>query len=147
MQGDWWELVIGIIPSLLGFTLGAFALIMATATDRFGAVLSKARKFDEPVAQAPLAELSSAFVHFILVQLVAIVFACAAKLANATHAPVFADWLSHDATRAFFWGIGMLSACYALLLTVATTHWIFELIMWLIAFHKRSFKVKKEDTQ
>lgn len=75
---DWWDQVIGILPNLLGFTLGGFAMFLGFGDEKFRALLA------EPDEEAPddpslYVSLCATFVHFILIQLLALLCALLAK--------------------------------------------------------------------
>ncbi|MCB5226170.1 hypothetical protein JAO78_005010 [Alishewanella sp. 16-MA] len=77
----WWDHVFSIVPSLLGFSLGGFALWIAIGDDSF-------RKFIAEKETAETVSIYSAvnanFVHFILLQVISIFAALIAKAANFT---------------------------------------------------------------
>lgn len=136
----WWDLVIAVSPSLLGFTLGAFGLIMATASDRFGQILSKAREYGGSPLDAPLAKLGGAFVVFFVLQFLSILLAILAKAAYALDAPPFASFLSEPIIVHGFWAIGGFVAIYALTTSVATIEWMFVLLVQLVRVNKAAFE-------
>lgn len=74
---DWWDTVIGVLPNLLGFTLGGFAIFVAFGDSRFIASLAEAEA--DPNQPSVYRELCATFVHFILVQVVALVLAIVTK--------------------------------------------------------------------
>jgi hypothetical protein len=74
---NWWETVIGVLPNLLGFTLGGFAIFVAFGDARF--IASLAAEEDDPSRPTVYRELCATFVHFILVQVVALVLAIVTK--------------------------------------------------------------------
>lgn len=73
---QWWDQSISVLPNLLGFTLGGFAIFIGFGDEKFRALLAEndeGRKVNAYVA------LCSTFVHFILVQAIALIFAIVAK--------------------------------------------------------------------
>lgn len=141
---DWWDVALTINPSILGFTLGGFAILLATATDKFGAILAKARRVEEDPVESPLAKLGGAFVHFILVQFISIIIAIIAKAAYCLPAPKHLPLMASDLVHLVFWGFGCLVAVYAIVCAVSTTEWIFRAIFWLIKFHKKRFRLDRQ---
>lgn len=75
---DWWVQVIAVIPSLLGFTLGGFAMFLGFGDEKFRALLAEPDE-DEPEAPSLFVGLCATFVHFILVQCLALGVAMIAK--------------------------------------------------------------------
>lgn len=77
-KNDWWDQVISVLPNLLGFTLGGFAMFLGFGDEKFRSLLA------EPDDEAPdepslYVSLCATFVHFILVQVVALLSAILAK--------------------------------------------------------------------
>ena len=70
----WPDLTISIVPNLLGFTLGSMAIILAFPGNRLFKFLSEDGREDSFYM-----EMSAKLVHFILVQVSAIVFALIGK--------------------------------------------------------------------
>jgi Fe2+ transport system protein B len=69
------EVTISVAPSLLGFSIGAMAIVLAFSGSKFFKVLSEKGRDDSAYI-----DLTSKFVHFILVQCIAIVLALLSKL-------------------------------------------------------------------
>lgn len=78
MTAGWWDQVTSILPNVLGFTLGGFAIFTSFGDEKFRKLLAEP---DEDDAEAPTAyvQLCSTFVQFILVQIIALLFAIVAK--------------------------------------------------------------------
>lgn len=133
---DWWNVILSVIPSILGFTIGGFAIVLALGTGDFGAALSSASKPDQDPLESGLGKLGAAFCHFIVVQFAAAVFAILAMAFAKAPAPVFAPWLSNEIARSIFWGFGWFLGIYSLSLAISTTQWIFSSIKLLIRFQK-----------
>lgn len=72
----WWDQSLAVLPNLLGFTLGGFAIFIGFGDEKFRALL--ADDDGDGKANAYVA-LCSTFVHFILVQALALVAAIVAK--------------------------------------------------------------------
>lgn len=75
---EWWEQVISVIPSLLGFTLGGFAMFLGFGDEKFRALLAEPDD-DDPDAPSLFVGLCATFVHFIVVQCLALGVAVLAK--------------------------------------------------------------------
>ncbi|MEG8018787.1 hypothetical protein [Sphingomonas sp. LR55] len=74
LKPDWTDLPLSLLPNLLGFSLGAYALIFSLANERLLAALNV------PTADGRSTNLrivNATFLHFILVQTSAIIFALA----------------------------------------------------------------------
>lgn len=78
-QPDWWDDVLSIMPNLLGFSLGGFAMWIAIGDDDFRSLIAGEDESDGDDSVSPYMEVNAAFVHFIILQLCSIVFALFAK--------------------------------------------------------------------
>lgn len=67
----WWDKVISIIPSLLGFSLGGYAIWLAIGDEKFKSLLAGSDNGET----SPFMELNYAFAHFILMQMFAFIYA------------------------------------------------------------------------
>lgn len=86
-HGNWTELPLALLPNLLGFSLGAYALIFSLANENLLAALNRTSADGSP----PLLRMINAtFLHFILVQTAAIIFALANRSSFAID---FVGWL------------------------------------------------------
>ena len=80
--GLWWEQSISVLPNLLGFTLGGFAMFMGLGDEKFRALLAEDdEEKDENGNSKPNSYLilCSTFVHFIVVQAAALIVALIIK--------------------------------------------------------------------
>jgi hypothetical protein len=69
--------VISVLPNLLGFTLGGFAIFVSFGDARF--IASLAAEADDTAQPSVYREFCATFVHFILVQVVALILAIVTK--------------------------------------------------------------------
>lgn len=132
---NWWNLVLEILPSLLGFTLGGYAILVAFGDEKFMNLISGTKN----ATRSPYLGLSSNFVIFILFQILAILIALISK---ALYVPLpsllykFLNTLSINPNkfveiiRLLFWGFGYLLFIYSLSQTFAATLQIFRLTKW-----------------
>jgi hypothetical protein len=77
-NGKWSDLPIAVLPALLGFTLAAYALLLAFGDEQFRAFLANCRDDGvEPNAPAEnaLLSVSAIFLQFVVIQAVALLFA------------------------------------------------------------------------
>lgn len=72
----WWDQSISVLPNLLGFTLGGFAIFIGFGDEKFRSLLAEPDPDGEPNAYIGLC---ATFVHFILVQALALLAAIVAK--------------------------------------------------------------------
>jgi hypothetical protein len=79
-EPNWWDVSIAILPSMMGFSIAAFALIIAVGHERFLEVLATRPPYWDSSA---LEGTAAAFFHFLLVQALALVAALVGKGADA----------------------------------------------------------------
>ena len=72
----WWDTSISVLPSILGFSLAAFTMLLAFGSDTFLAVLATRPKSGK---RSALEGTSAAFFHFLFLQIVALLSALFAK--------------------------------------------------------------------
>ena len=79
-HSGWWNDILSLMPNLLGFSLGGFAMWIAIGDDKFKRIISgdEINEHGE-LEYSPYMTVNSTFVHFILLQLLAIVFALLTK--------------------------------------------------------------------
>lgn len=116
----WHELTLSILPDVLGFTLGGYAILLAFGDNKFLKLIA-GRSEKEKVKTgrsipSPYMKLNATFVHFVLVQIVAILFAVIGE--------------SIDINSGFFPFIGMLLLNYSLFVAVAAVFSIFRFARW-----------------
>ncbi|GAA5784683.1 hypothetical protein [Chitiniphilus shinanonensis] len=75
---DWWDQVISIMPNILGFTLGGFAVFLGFGDEKFKAIIS-GKDPEEGDCPSPYMEVCSAFLHFVMVQVASILIAVVSK--------------------------------------------------------------------
>lgn len=110
----WWDTVISVLPNLLGFTLGGFAIFVGFGDDRFKASLAASE--DDPTQPTVYRELCATFVHFIFVQVIALLLALVSK-GMWFKAPLPVQLLSALPMMNAVWG----AACYAVFLYAITS--------------------------
>ena len=76
-EPNWWDTVISVLPNLIGFTLGGFAILVSFGDARF--IASLAAEEEDPAQPTVYRELCATFVHFILVQVGALILAIVTK--------------------------------------------------------------------
>ncbi len=64
LNNPWHELVLSVIPNILGFSLGGYALLVAIGDESFRALISG----EVDGETSPYMEINASFVHFILMQ-------------------------------------------------------------------------------
>lgn len=74
----WWDQAIAVLPTLLGFTLGGFAIFIGFGDEKFRQLLSAAGS-GESLPKNAYVQLCATFVHFIVVQILALIAALLCK--------------------------------------------------------------------
>jgi len=113
----WYEHTLNILPDILGFSIGSFAILIALGDNEFRKKLSIVIDEDE---STPFMKINSSFVHFIFIQIVAIVIALISQLLNLTNF--------------IFFFIGIFFLIYAIMSTLAATLVILKFSLWYQSF-------------
>ena len=74
LSPGWWNLPITVLPNLVGFTLGGYAILVAFGDDKFRALLASKEHNQN---NSPFVVMSATFMHFILTQVLSLVTAIA----------------------------------------------------------------------
>ncbi len=128
IDSPWYGLVIDVIPNLLGFSLGGYAILLAFGNENFlGRICGK----DPDGTPSPYLKINSTFVHFILIQIL--------SLANALVANA---WSLHRGWCAI---LGLALFYYAVLSSFAAALAVFKLADWFDRYieNEESEKGKK----
>jgi hypothetical protein len=126
LEKEWWETVIGTLPNLLGFTLAGFSMFIGFGDEQFRSMLAEPDE-DENEEFTIYLRLCSTFVHFIVVQIIALLFAIVAKSTF-----FYAEWLGGlqpyvVALRVVGWCFGYILFLYALTSALAATMHVFRI--------------------
>lgn len=74
---EWWDQVLSVMPNVLGFTLGGFAIFLGFGDEEFRKLISGQEPEED--GPSPYVEVSSTFLHFVFVQLVTLLMAISVK--------------------------------------------------------------------
>lgn len=126
-QPGWWDMVISVIPSMLGFTLGGFAIFLGFGDEKFKAFLAERETPQQPSLYLGLC---ASFFHFIFIEFIALVIALVAK----------GLWFNFPWPEPILmilpyliylgWGIGFGVFLYALSAALAAGAQIFRVARW-----------------
>lgn len=137
----WWDQSLSVLPNLLGFTLGGFAIFTGMGDERFRALLaSPGKNTNEPTIYV---EVCSTFVHFILLQVLALLCAVVAKSwwFYAPWMDGIRSWLPWLNAIGGFLGYGFF--LYAITSVMAATMQVFRITNWY-AWHQAAQAKKQQ---
>lgn len=141
---DWWSQPISVLPNLLGFTLGGFAIFLGFGNDDFRSMIVAA---DEKKAE--YLSVSAAFLLFVAAQVIALVWAlvCAALWKLPVPDALY-KWIDIiDIATKIGWGIGYLIFIYSLFLSLRAALRIFRLSRWYNAFLSADSNSSNDDNK
>ncbi|MFZ6727400.1 hypothetical protein ACO0K2_18060 [Undibacterium sp. MH2W] len=122
----WWDQPISVIPNLLGFSLGGLAMFLSFGDEKFRSELMEHK--DGEISS--YLGLSSTFVHFIILQVLALSLAIVAKgLDFYFYWPTCIRSIIDISTKIFS-GFGYLIFLYSVISMVAATLGIFRACSW-----------------
>lgn len=119
-HSTWFDISLSALPNVLGFTLGGYAILLAFGDERFRNLLSGK---DENGNVSPFIGVNATFVHFIVVQVMAIL---AAVFGSA--------WQLKTGFFAFF---GFLLFCYSIMTALAAAMAILRISNWFDIWSSR----------
>ena len=141
-QPNWWELVISILPSVVGFSLGGYAIFTAFGNEDFKYAISGTDANAKKIKKySPFIQANASFLHFIIVQLIALILAVLAQ-ARIFHslpnpmkdvieeALTIKGFFVIDAMSQLLWFFSFSLFVYALSLAFAATFAIFRMALW-----------------
>jgi hypothetical protein len=132
----WWQLALDMIPSLLGFSLGGFAIFLAFSNERFLSLIAGNAPDDKNGELSPYIQFANPFMHFIVVQLAALGIALFALSMSKISPPIdttLQQW--NEAARFVLWGFGFLLLTYSMFTALAATAGIYDLVKVFDAVH------------
>jgi hypothetical protein len=139
---EWWNTVTAVLPNIVGFSIGGYAIWIGFGDERFKAIIAGPSATSEI---SPYMRVSATFSHFVVVQLAAIAWAIGAGAfyfdasdyawARAIARGLGTNW-SHIATvlRVLGGFFGFWLFMYALTSALATVFAIFEVAGWYDSF-------------
>jgi len=127
-KDGWWDTVITIMPNMIGFSLAGLSIWLATGDEKLKSTISG----NHPASSgkySPYIKTNASFVHFILLQVFALLAAISAK---AYYIEPFGVFKHYDYPYLILigWGLGFLIFLYAMTTAVAVTMSIFRVSTW-----------------
>lgn len=136
LHHPWWDQVISVLPNVLGFTLGGFAIFLGFGSDSFKKVL-----VDENHAKSLYLSVSSAFLVFVSMQIFSLLYAFVAK---ALHFELPKSLIGIQPLISFgepiASGIGYFLFVYSFVLALRAAVRVFKLSRWY-----NDFLIDEED--
>lgn len=140
-QPGWWERPIAVLPNLLGFSLGGFAVWLASGDDKFRAALAGrvAKVENGEVKQedkhSPYLAVSATFTHFVVVQVFGLLYALICMSLNFTldDDAILLKYISRaqlERGTVIAGGIGYWLFLYSLILALAAVLGLFRISSW-----------------
>lgn len=143
MRDGWWDIVIQIIPSILGLSLGGYAIVVSFGNERFIKLISGPSK-KSPVS--PYKATSSNFLHFIIAQTLSLILAISFQSFYEEYYPQWMlDTIGIDLLenmKYILWGICFLVFIYSLVTAISAAITIFKFSGFLDDFYE--IEKKKE---
>jgi hypothetical protein len=132
---DWTGQAQSVLPNLLGFTLGGFAVFLSFGSDNFRSLIAGADGGVSKGKTSPYLNMSASFLHFVLVQGIALIW-CIVGSAMFTFNHGQSGWIgaSIDALIFIGNGLGYLLFIYAIFAGIAAALAIFRAARWYDEF-------------
>lgn len=114
----WYEIPLSVLPNVLGFTLGGYAILLSFGDESFRKLISGE---DSDGSPSPFMVLNGTFIHFILVQVISILLALLGKAWGIGSGP--------------FAGIGFGFFVYSLTTAAAAAMAVLNVADWFDSSH------------
>lgn len=135
-EPNWWDQVLSVVPNVLGFTLAGFAMFLGFGDEKFRTLLATPDE-ESPQSHSIYVSLCASFVHFIVIQMIALLLAL---LAKAWWFPFpWPDWIASQIKWLNLVGgaIGYGMFLYAVTSVLAATMSVFRVATWY-EMHQRN---------
>jgi hypothetical protein len=139
---NWVDTPISVLPNVIGFSLGGYAIWLALGDEKFRYTISGKSKDG---SDSPFIKVNATFVHFIILQVISLLFALIVKSKPLYNSPLdwqhyalnIAPWLYDFSNIAHIVAsfVGYLLFIYAILSALAATMAIFRIAGWLEVYH------------
>lgn len=127
---QWWDQTLSVMPNLLGFTLGGFAVFLGFGDEKFKSLIA-GQDGATPGESSPYMEVCSAFLHFVLIQVFALIAAVIAKaLYFVPEGWLASIWTFVSPVRWIVGGLGYWLFLYGICLAAAAAIAIFRVAFW-----------------
>ena len=141
---NWVDTPISVLPNIIGFSLGGYAIWLALGDEKFRYTISGKSKDG---SDSPFIKVNATFVHFIILQVISLLFALIVKSKPLYNSPLdwqhyalnIAPWLYDFSNIAHIVAsfVGYLLFIYAILSALAATMAIFRIAGWLEVYHMK----------
>lgn len=143
-KDGWWDTVITIMPNMIGFSLAGLSIWLATGDEKLKSTISGTHPASSG-KHSPYIKTNASFVHFILVQVSALLAAIIAKAYYIEPFGIFAKY-DYPILILIGWGTGFLLFLYAIATAVAVTMSIFRVSTWYDT-HQAKLRAKSPATK
>ncbi|UJB30299.1 hypothetical protein [Chromobacterium sp. Beijing] len=146
LTSPWWEQVLSVMPNVLGFTLGGFAIFLGFGDERFKELISGQEEGED--GPSPYMEVSATFLHFVLIQLTTLLMAIVVKATSFDPPGHWKICLAPLATLRFMADmLGYWLFLYGLCITAAAAIAIFRVSSWYDALQSVNRQNSGSDKQ
>jgi hypothetical protein len=123
---EWTKVVVSVLPNLLGFTLGGYAMFMGFGSDDFKRAISGTSEDHSPYLSA-----SSAFMLFVGIQMLALLYALVADSLYFSTPNALVQYLpAIDVLATLGGALGYFLFMYSLALALRAAIRVFRLTRW-----------------
>ena len=148
MTAGWWDQVTSVLPNVLGFTLGGFAIFISFGDEKFRQLLAEPEGGIDDETPTAYVKLCSTFVHFILVQIAALLFAI---LAKALYFPWPSAPACFQAALPWVYGVtgffGYALFIYSLTSALAATMHVFRIASMYESFQRSNRSAERDQEE
>lgn len=129
LEPNWWEATISVLPSLLGFTLGGFAIFLGFGSDQFKELIAQ-----EDETKSEYLSVSSAFLFIVAIQVVGLLYAIICKSAWIPTPALLKHITILPYLNPIAWFVGYYLYVFGIVLSLRAAIRIFRVSRWYNSF-------------
>lgn len=126
-DNDWWVQSLTILPNILAFTLGGFAIFLSLGSDEFRSLLAINDQGEKSYDKSAYMTVVSAFIHFVVIQIFALFIAIIANASHKTTRPSFMPECLNNILSISLGFVGYGFFLYSLVLSLSVCFAIYRL--------------------
>ena len=151
MKDGWWAVVIEILPSIVGFSLGGFAIFLGLGDAKFRGVFLGEEGSGHP---SPFMSACAAFTHFLILQFTALLLALflSSRPLGAIYSLLNWEpeeciaWVT-EGLKLFFWWFCYFLFIYSILAAIGAVLRVYDVAKKQDDFETRLKEIKKKQEQ
>lgn len=133
-KSGWWDIPQAILPNMLGFSLAGYAIFLSFGSDSFRGFLASV----QTGSSSAFVSLTTTFMHFVVLQIGALVVALASGFLAKIQVPSFVPMSEFlPCVQKIGWFLGFVLFCYSITTTFASVIAIYRVVRLFDVYSRR----------